>query len=442
MSNQMTKLREVFELQKKHQWRVRTTNSIKRIEKLGLLKSRIRRYEDEIRQACYEDLKQNAEMSNGQISATYSEIDEAIVNLESWMSPVDVEATNQIDGSRAYIRREARGIVLLFGPWNFPFSLVFQPLVSIISAGNCALVKPNELAPRTSAVTSKIIREAFAAEHIAVFEGGVDLANEMLELPVNHIFFTGSPVVGKAVMAAAAVHLASVTLELGGKNPVIVDRSANIEDAAGKIVATRNVNCGQVCLCPENIWIHQDCMSDFIKVARATVDTIYYEDNVLNMELTGKIINSRNLSRIEEYLTDARDKGAVVVYGGQIDTENQVVHPTMLTDVDPDAVIIKEEVFGPILTLFTYEHLNEVYESLHNEPTPLALYIFSENDAFIEDVLKNTNSGGVTINNCMLHVGEPNLPFGGVNGSGIGRYRGIHGFKELSHERSVLQERA
>ena len=432
-------IQEVFSAQRAHQWIQRRTTAAQRIEKLQRLRNVIASHTDEIKSALQQDLgKSPASVEQGDLGATYQEIDDAIANLESWMAPVEVKTSPAFADGRARMIYEARGIVLLFGPWNFPFNLVFQPLAQIISAGNCAIVKPNEVAPNVSAVSAKIIREVFQHEEVAVFEGDVGLANQLLELPVDHIFFTGSPAVGKIVMTAAAKHLASVTLELGGKNPVVIDRDADIADAAGKVAYMRNMNSGQVCLCPENIYIHEDKKDEFLAVAQATYQAMFYHEGELNQDAQGRIIDERNLQRIKGYLEDAKDRGAQVVCGGEVNVASLTVHPTILTHVPMDAKIQQEEVFGPILSVITYRDISEVYQALHNQPKPLALYIFSRDDDFIDDVLANTSSGGVTVNNCILHVGEQNLPFGGVNNSGIGRYHGVHGFRELSHERAIL----
>ena len=425
----------LFELQRKYQWTQRRSSASQRIAKLVQLRDALDKYADEIRDALYKDLRKSAKtVDTSELGACYQEIDQAIENLESWMEPTVVESKM----GKAEIRYEARGIVLLFGPWNFPFSLVIQPLAQIISAGNCAIVKPNEMAPNVSKVSTKIIREVFEPQEVAVFEGDVSLANQLLELPVDHIFFTGSPAVGKIIMSAAAKHLASVTLELGGKNPVIVDRDANIQDAAGKVAAYRNINSGQVCLCPENIYVHEDVKDQFLAIAQATYQAMFYKDGKLNQDVQGHIIDERNFERVKGYIDDAQAKGANIFCGGESIAGSRGIHPTILTNVPANAKILQEEVFGPVLSVFTYRDIAEVYESLHAQPKPLALYVFSKDEAFVEDVLANTTSGGVTVNDCVLHVGEKNLPFGGVNNSGIGHYHGIYGFRELSHQRAIL----
>ena len=421
-----------------NQWTIRKTTAMQRIEKLTKLRAAIQSNEEAIKAALYADLQRLGDNADFELNICYGDIDDAVANLEEWMSEVPVAVSGAVPDSKAKIIYEPKGVVLLFGAWNFPFSLLMQPLIAIVAAGNCAMVKPNEMSPNTSAISTSIIKSVFSPDEVAVFEGDVALANEMLELPFDHIFFTGSPAVGKVVMTAAAKHLASVTLELGGKNPVIIDRDADIQDAAGKIAFLRNMNSGQVCLCPENIWVHEDKKDEFVAVAQATFQAMFYQDDKLNADATGKIIDARNLARIKGYLDDAKDKGAQVVCGGEVNEDSNTVHPTILCNVPGNANILSEEVFGPILSVFTYKDVSEVYQALSKQPKPLALYVFSANDEFVDDVLANTASGGVTVNSCIMHAAEHNLPFGGVGNSGIGRYHSIHGFKELSHERSVL----
>ncbi len=434
-----TELERVFQLQSQQQWVVRKRSVAERIAVLQKMRAAIEFHEADVKAALYADLRKGDGSAQGELDGCYADIDMAVAHLEEWMAPEEVETNAGQDAAdRARIVHEARGVVLLFGPWNFPFTLVFQPLVPIIAAGNVALVKPNEMAPHVSAVIAKIIQETFDEAEIAVFEGGVELANDLLTLPVDHIFFTGSPAVGKVVMAAAANHLASVTLELGGKNPVIVGRDADLADAAGKVAYMRNINSGQVCLCPENIYVPEELVDEFVAIAQGTFQAMFYENGELNVEAAGKIIDERNLQRIRGYLEDAKAKGAQVHCGGEVIEETLSVHPTIFTNVPDDAAILGEETFGPILSVFPYKDVEEVYAALHKQPKPLALYVFSTDEAFIDDVLANSTSGGVTVNSCLMHVAEHHLPFGGVNNSGMGSYHGIHGFRELSHQRAVL----
>ena len=434
----MSEIQRIFALQSEHKWVQKQTTAEQRLERINRLKDALDKYNEEIKAALYADLRKSGPYVDAEIHTAYAEIAMTNKYLAEWMETVDYPLSERFQDRQAKATFESRGVVLLFGPWNFPFGLVFLPLVQIISAGNTAIVKPNEMAPATSAITAKIIKEVFDEKEVAVLEGDVSLANQLLELPVDHIFFTGSPAVGKIIMRAASEHLASVTLELGGKNPVIVDRSADIAETAGKLALYRNVNNGQVCLCPENIWVPEEKKDEFLAAAAGAFKAMFYTEEGLNPEACGKIIDQRNLDRVMGYITDAKEKGATVYCGGDADREARAVEPTILLDLPDNATIQQEETFGPILSVFTYKELDDAYKVIQRQHKPLAIYVYSKDMAVVEDVIKNTSSGGVTVNDCMLHCAEHYLPFGGVNHSGIGRYHGIHGFKELSHERAVL----
>jgi aldehyde dehydrogenase (NAD+) len=308
-------LDRVFALQSRQQWVTKKSTATERIARLERLKANIKKSEQDIYRVLHADLGKSAQAVQGELFTTYADIDDAIDNVAAWMPPVQVAPSAAFAEGKATISYEAKGIVLLFGPWNFPFNLIFQPLVPIVAAGNCALVKPNEMSPQTSRLCASIIRETFDEKEVAVFEGGVELANRLLQLRVNHVFFTGSPAVGKIVMAAAAQHLASVTLELGGKNPVVIDRTADIAKAAAKVAMYRNMNSGQLCLCPETVWVPREGREEFISVATATFKSQFYRDGELDCDATGKIIDERNLARVKGYIDDARDKGATVLCG-------------------------------------------------------------------------------------------------------------------------------
>jgi len=409
-----------------------------RKRKLQRLRDIVQRNSDEVHQALYADLRKPAAEAAGEVASVLADIDDALAHLEEWMTPTEIAPAPHFPGAKARITYEARGVCLLFGPWNFPFQLLFEPLVPIIAAGNCAIAKPNELAPETSKVSARMIREAFEESDVAVVEGGVECAQELLDLPFDHIFFTGSPKVGRSVMGAAAKHLASVTLELGGKCPVVIDGSADLAQVAATVAAARCYNAGQVCLCPDIAWIPQHLAGAFVSHLRSSIEGAYYTDGKLNKGAFGKIVDARNFERVKGYLDDALGKGAEVIIGGQTESEDRTIHPTVLANVPFDAKVMNEEIFGPILPVATYSHISEVCEFTQQRGKPLAMYIFSHDQEFINTLIQNTSSGGVTINGWAMHWFEPQLPFGGVNESGTGAYHGIHGFRELSHERSVF----
>jgi aldehyde dehydrogenase (NAD+) len=433
--------KRLFALQSEAKWAAKATGAELRKAKLTRLKNTVLAHRREVIGALSADLRKPVAEASREVDVVIGAIDLALANLEDWMRPVEVDASAHLAGTRSRIVCEPRGVCLLFGPWNFPFQLLFEPLVPMVAAGNCTLVKPNELAPATSHISAMILREAFAESDVAVFEGGIDVANALLELPVDHIFFTGSPNVGKTIMTAAARHLASVTLELGGKCPAIVDRSVDLAHAAKTIGAGRLRNAGQVCLAPDIAWVHEDVRSEFVGHLEKYITETYYQDGSLNKDMFGKIVNDRNVDRVKGYLDDAVARGARLAFGGLVE-EDRTIHPTVLTDVPPDAAIMHEEVFGPVLTVMAYKSPDDITRFMQRQGKPLAMYVFSKEQEFIDRILLNSSSGGVTVNGWATHYSETNLPFGGVNGSGSGAYHGIHGFRELSHQRSILVQPA
>ncbi|MEQ8263885.1 MAG: aldehyde dehydrogenase family protein [Pseudohaliea sp.] len=430
-------LQEVFARQHRHKWVQRSTSAQARIDRLTSLKAAIEAAEDDIRTALWQDLRKTSEHTQVELNCSYSDIDFAVSHLEDWLKPRPVDRTVLPTG-HAEIRYEARGQVLLFGPWNFPFSLVIQPLVPIIAAGNCVVVKPNELTPATSELVAGLLAGVFPEEEVAVVEGDVETANALLELPFDHIFLTGSPAVGKLVMKAAANHLASVTLELGGKNPVIIDGSADLSLAAEHIARVRLMNHGQICLAPENVWVPEERLEEFLGLLESALKSLVYTDGKLDVDVCGRIVNEGNLRRVTGYIDDATAKGARVVCGGTVFVDRFVLEPTILADIPASAKVLREEIFGPVVCVFGYQDIATVFSSLQAQPDPLSLYVFSEETAFVEAVLANTSSGGVTVNSCLAHFLEQHLPFGGKNNSGLGAYHGERGFRELSHERAVF----
>lgn len=428
-------IQQVFELQKKQQHVVKGTSAAERIQKLQKLKTAIRTHTPAILQALQQDLeKPSFEAVTTEVLGVIQEIDRFIANLEQWMQPVEVDT--QSVGATAKIIWEPKGQCLIFSAWNFPFYLLFLPLIPAIGAGNVCILKPSEMAPATSLLATKIVREVFEESEVAIFEGGVDVAEALVALPFHHIFFTGSTSIGKHVMQAAAKHLASVTLELGGKCPVIIDEQVDLEKMTPRIAFGKYANAGQICLAPDYVFVKENQLEEFVQHVEAYVQRSYFENGQLTKTDMAKIINERNLQRLQGLLEDAVTRGAKVRFGGMI--ENGRIYPTLLTDVPLEAKIMQEEIFGPIMPVLTYTDLDEVIDYIGAKPKPLALYIFSDNQRVVDDVLARTTSGGATVNDVMRHMAEPNLPFGGINESGIGRYTGVYGFREFSHERGVL----
>jgi aldehyde dehydrogenase (NAD+) len=304
------------------------------------------------------------------------------------------------------------------------------------------MVKLTDLCPATARVAALIIRDAFDEAEVALFEGDVDVATALLELPFNHIFFTGSTRVGKLVMAAAARHLASVTLELGGKSPVIVDADADIGKVAADLAAAKQFNGGQACICPDYVLVRAEHQQALVDAFRARVQqNLYRDDGGLKTESIAQIVNEQNFERIKRLVDDALAKGATVAVGGTLSAPDRTIHPTLLVDVTPDMLIMQEEIFGPVVPVMRYEQLDEAIGFISSRGKPLALYIYSNTPGNVERVLQRTSSGGVTINGFFSHYLENRLPFGGVNQSGMGSYHGVFGFRAFSHERAIYVQR-
>jgi aldehyde dehydrogenase (NAD+) len=408
----------VFALQQAHQWEMKATTAEERKEKLKKLKAAVEAHGDEIVAAVKRDTrKPENEIRVTEILNVVANIDRNINNLDEWMKPVEV-IPSQNKNDKARIVYEARGVCLILGPWNFPLGLVLGPLAAAVAAGNCCIVKLTDLCPATAGVAAKIIKQAFQEKEVALFEGGVDVATALLDLPFSHIFFTGST--------------------RGGKSPVIVDEGADVKKIAGDLAAAKQFNGGQACISPDYVFIKEQQKGALIEEFRAKVkQNLYRDDGSIKKESIAQIVNDQNFARIRKLFDDAVAKGARVAVGGTLEPADRTIHPTMLTDVTPDMQIMQEEIFAPIVPVVTYKNIDEVIEHISGRGKPLALYIYSNNRDNIDKVLSRTSSGGVTINGFFSHYLENQLPFGGVNQSGMGSYHGVFGFKAFSHERAI-----
>ena len=431
-------MKRVFALQQAHQWEMKATTAEQRKEKLKKLQAAIQAHADEIIAAVRQDTrKPEPEVKITEVLGVIGNIQGNIDHLDEWMKPVEV-IPSQNKNDTARIVHEARGVCLILGPWNFPLGLTMGPLAAAIGAGNCCMVKLTDLCPASARVAAKIIRQAFDEQEVALFEGGVDVATALLELPFNHIFFTGSTRVGKLVMTAAAKHLASVTLELGGKSPVIVDEGADVKKVAADLAAAKQFNGGQACISPDYVFVKESQKGALIEEFRAKVKAnLYGDDGKIKKDSIAQIVNDQNFGRIKKLFDDAVAKGAKVAVGGTLEQGDRTIHPTLLTDVTPDMQILQEEIFAPIVPLVTYRNFDEVIAHITRGGKPLALYIYSNDRKNIDKLLERTSSGGVTINGFFSHYLEKQLPFGGVNQSGMGSYHGVFGFRAFSHERAI-----
>ncbi|MGQ8968398.1 aldehyde dehydrogenase family protein [Bacillus subtilis] len=432
-------IQRVFQLQKKQQRALRASTAEQRREKLQRFLDSVIAHEEEIIDAIRKDVrKPYHEVKKAEIEGTKKAIRDNMNNLEQWMAPKEVGSSLSPDAN-GILMYEPKGATLILGPWNYPFMLTMAPLAASLAAGNSAIVKLSDFTMNTSNIAAKVIRDAFDEKEVAIFEGEVEVATELLDQPFDHIFFTGSTNVGKIVMTAAAKHLASVTLELGGKSPTIIDSEYDLMDAAKKIAVGKFVNAGQTCIAPDYLFIKKDVQDRFAGILQTIVNAGFMEDdrNPDRSKFT-QIVNDRNFNRVKDLFDDAIEKGAEVVFGGVFDASDRTISPTVLKNVTPDMKIMQEEIFAPILPMMNYEDIDEVIDYVNDRDKPLALYVFSHNQDLIDNVLQHTTSGNAAINDVVVHFSDVNLPFGGVNTSGIGSYHGVYGFKEFSHEKGVL----
>ncbi len=439
-----SEIERVFALQQARALELRTSDAAERIARIRRLRDAVLARREDIYAALQADFaKPEAEADLGEIMVVVQEANHAIRHLKRWMKPRKVAPTAPLIGTFSEIRYEPKGVTLIIAPWNFPVNLLFGPLVSAIAGGNTAIVKPSELTPNTSALSVEIIRSVFTEDEVAIFEGDAEVSQALLELPFDHCFFTGSPAVGKIVMAACARHLTSVTLELGGKSPVVIDASADIPAAARSLVSGKFQNAGQACIAPDYVLVHESVKEAFLAEFAAQVRRSYGADEAAraaNPDL-GRIVNQRHAARIQGLIDDALARGASAVIGGTVDVESRYVAPTLLSEVAPDSTILEEEIFGPVLPVIAYRELDEAIRYINARPKPLALYVYSRDDKAIRAVIGRTSSGDAAINTCVVHFVNHNLPFGGANNSGLGKAHGEYGFKAFSHERSVLRDR-
>ncbi len=407
-----------------------------RIEALKKLKKVIKENEDKILEALKRDLgKSNFESYATEIGLVYDEINTHIKNIKRWSKIEKIKSPIVHYPSKSYIYKEPYGVTLIIGPFNYPFQLVMAPLVGAISAGNTAIIKPSENTKNTALLLEEIINENFNKEYLRVVSPleGKEAVSFLLELPFDYIFFTGSIRVGKIVMEKAAKNLVPVTLELGGKSPCIVDKDAKLEIAAKRIVWGKFLNIGQTCVAPDYLCVHRSIRNKLLKLIIEEIHKQFGKDIKSSPDYP-RVVNSASLNRLSEYLNDGK-----IYYGGKIDKNDLYMEPTILTNVDVDSNVMTEEIFGPILPVIEFEDIKDIINFIKKKKKPLALYYFSENKVNINNILKCTTSGGVTINDTVIHVANGNLPFGGVGNSGIGSYHGKASFDTFTHKRSVME---
>jgi len=368
-----------------------------------------------------------------ELGLVQAEIRHALRHLHQWAAATRRRTPWFVTPARGWVQPEPFGVALILGPWNYPVQLLLTPLASAIAAGNCVVLKPSELAPRTAEAIRALVREDFAEEFISVANGGAEMAEALLRERFDKIFFTGSTRVGRVVMAAAARHLTPVTLELGGKCPAIVCGDAPMELAARRIAWGKFMNAGQTCVAPDFVLVQRGVRETFVAALKRTIQE-FYGDNPGQCEDYGRIVNVRHFERLVKYLGDGK-----IVHGGAQDASDLFLAPTILAEVAPDAPVMQEEIFGPILPVLEFDQLDDALATLRNRPTPLALYVFTRDRATEARVLAETRSGGACVNDVVSHMIGTGLPFGGLGESGMGAYHGWAGFDAFTHQRAVLR---
>lgn len=392
-------------------------------------------HETDITNALYADFKKpEFEAVLTETNYVITELKDTIKNIKKWAKPKMVLPSILNFPSTDYIYSEPYGKVLIIAPWNYPFQLAICPLVSAIAAGNQVVLKPSELTPHTSAVITKIIKQTFAVNHVEVVEGGVEASQSLLAQRWDYIFFTGSVAVGKIVAKAAAENLTPVTLELGGKNPCIIDETANLKIAAKRIVWGKFINAGQTCIAPDYLLVHNTIKTEFVDFLKKEITLAYGKKPEISPDYP-RIINAKNWTRLVQMIE--ADK---VIFGGQTNEKEHYISPTLIQETDLDSAIMKEEIFGPLLPILSYQSEADLHAIISRYEKPLSLYVFTKNTAFAEKIIQDYSFGGGCVNDTVVHFSNKRLPFGGVGHSGIGAYHGTLSFDTFSHKKAIVKK--
>lgn len=432
LSAPTSQMKDIVAAQRKFFNTGRTKDLSFRIKQLRRLKTALYRYRNELANSLKEDLnKSETESYATEIGITISEIEYNLKYIRSWVKPEKVHTPLFFLPGKSHIHSEPYGVTLIISPWNYPIKNLLGPLLGAIAAGNCAVLKPSELAPATSKVINDMISSEFDPEYLKVIEGGIPETTELLKQRFDYILFTGGTEVGRIVYQAAAKHLTPVTLELGGKSPTIVDEHIDLGVTARRIVWGKFTNAGQTCIAPDYLLVNKKIKTALINKMKDTLVEFYGDDPSKSPDL-GRIVTDKHFDRVKGLIV-----GDVVV-GGQSNAADRYIAPTLIDNIKPEDKIMQEEIFGPLLPIIEYDNLDDAIALVNNGEKPLALYIFSNNPRIRKQILDNTSSGGVCINEVLMHIGNPYLPFGGVGNSGTGAYNGKIGFDTFSHKRSVM----
>lgn len=437
--SRFTYIDDIYNAQIDFKEEAKKTSISDRINLLKKFKATILQHENEIKSAIYQDFRKSAiETETTEILACLLEINHFIKNLKRWAKSKRVASSLMFATTSAKLIYEPKGNTLIITPWNYPFQLPIVHLTASVSAGNTAILKLSEFTPHINTVIKDIISKTFKANHVAVIEGEIEETTHLLSLKFDHIHFTGSPAVGKIIMQTASKNLTDVTLELGGKSPVFVDKDIDIQEVVKNLLWAKFVNMGQTCIAPDYVLVDKSIEQEFDHAWKEEIKNAFGENPHVYKDLA-RIINEKQFDRLEKYLDELKSTKSEWIVSGTNIKSDLFIHPTVIKNMPLDSDLMQDEIFGPILPLVYYNAVEEALQIVRSREKPLALYVFSKNQKYIGYILANTTAGGTTVNDAMLHIMHPNLPFGGVNNSGIGQSLGYYGFKSFSHERAVLQ---
>lgn len=437
-------IKAIFEDQGKNRWAIANTTANVRIAKLKMLRKALLARKEEFYEAIWKDFHKSAfEAWLTELFPTIEELDYTVSHLKSWMEDKKAPWVYFLPTTKSRAHFEPKGRVVIFSPWNYPLMLCIAPIISAVAAGNVVIAKPSNKTHHVSAFLSSLIEEVFPQNEVAIIEGeGTSIGNELMELPFDHVFFTGSQDVGRRIAEQSQKHHAGITLELGGKSPVVVLQDANLKEAAEKIAWGKFLNAGQTCIAPDYIL----CPSNLVEplaneLARKTMKMYgNSEEEWIQCNDFPRIIDNKSALRLQGLIADAENKGAEIALGGKCNIDERYISPTILKNVSEQMRIMESEIFGPVLPIVAYNTLDEAINFIQSKSKPLSLYIFGKKSGFINKILSNTTSGSVCINNCIIQIENLAMPFGGVGHSGTGNYHGFYGFKAFSHERNIMRQ--
>ena len=435
--NTLSEIDKIYQSQLKNKSAIKHSTAYKRIGWIKKLLDTINREEKAIEQALYQDFhKSGIETAITEVLVVQLELKHIAKKLRGWMKDKKVRRSLVMPNVSAYLHYEPKGNALIITPWNYPFQLPLVHLAACIAAGNTAILKLSEFSPNSNQVLKKIIAEVFPTDHIAVIEGAVEETTHLLNLRFDHIHFTGSSKVGKIVMEAASKHLTDITLELGGKSPAIIDKNVNLRQVVKNLIWAKFVNAGQTCIAPDYILAHRHQKQQLEEIFKTEIEEAFGKD-AFNSPDYARIINEKQFERLNQALDSAKQLGANIIAGGKTDGKTKYIAPTVVSNVAANNPLMTDEIFGPILPIVYYAQIQEAIDFINAKEKPLALYVFSKDSNFNKHLIRNTSAGSTCINDAVIQIMQPNLPFGGVNNSGLGQSTGWYGFKAFSHERAV-----